>query len=200
MLLNKILPLILLYKYTALFVITFFASLLNITPASPSLIASGSFIAEGYLNYWQVFIFGFLGTVLGDITAYLLSYYYSKEILMRIGFKKILNSKSFSKVERLFEKNSGKTIFLSRFFLTSFGPVVNLIAGFSKINYKKFIIYDILGELIYVFILTGVGYLFANNWEYISQLFTYISTVLVIIVLIVLVLYLYKKKIFKKGL
>lgn len=196
--LNQILSYILLYKYFALFVITFFASLTNITPASPSLIASGSLIYNGNLNYTQVFIFGFLGTVLGDITAYMLSYYYSREVLMKIGFKKILNSKSFSKIEKVFKKNSGKTIFISRFFLTSFGPVVNLLSGFSKINYKKFILYDILGEAIYIFILTGIGYLFANNWQYISSIIEYIGTILAIIVVIILFLYIKNNKIFSK--
>ncbi len=196
MILDQILSFLLLYKYFALFLITFFASLTNLTPASPSLIASGSFVAAGYLNYWQVIVFGFLGTVLGDITAYFLSYYYSKEILMKIGFKKILNSKSFSKVEILFEKNSGKTIFLSRFFLTSFGPIVNLIAGLSKISFKKFIVCDLLGELIYVFLLTGIGYLFADNWKYVSSLFSYASNILIILFIFIVIIYFHRKKLF----
>lgn len=194
--LDQILSYILLYKYFALFLITFFASLTNLTPASPSLIASGSFVLTGVLNYWQVIVFGFLGTVLGDITAYFLSYYYSKEILMKIGFKKILKSKSFSKAERLFEKNSGKTIFLSRFLLTSFGPIINLVAGLSKISFKKFIIYDLLGELIYVFLLTGVGYLFADNWKYISNLLSYASNILIVLSILVITLYFNRKKLF----
>ncbi|MDD3284967.1 MAG: DedA family protein [Patescibacteria group bacterium] len=193
--LNQILSFIFLYKYFALFLITFFASLTNLTPASPSLIASGSLIAQEYLNYYYVFLFGFLGSVLGDITAYFLSYYYSTEVLKKIGFKKLLNSKSFSKAEIYFIKNSGKTIFLSRFFLTSFGPVVNLIAGLSKISFKKFIIYDLPGEAIYVFLFTGIGYLFANNWEYISSLFSYASNILIVIIIII-VLYFYRNKIF----
>ncbi len=198
MMLDQILSFLLLYKYFALFLITFFASLLNITPASPSLIASGSLVATSHLNYWQVFLFGFLGSVIGDITAYLISYFYSREILIKIGFRKILESKSFSKIEDLFKKNSGKTIFVSRFFLTSFGPVVNLIAGLSKTNYKKFIFYDILGEALYVFILTGIGYLFANNWKYISNLFSHTSNILIALIVFITIMYFHRKKLFSK--
>jgi len=193
--LDQVLALMFSYKYLALFAVTFFASLLNITPASPSLIASGSLIATGYLSYYPVLLFGFLGTVLGDIIAYWLSFRYSREVLGHLGFKKIINSPKFWKIEKIFEKKSAKTIFFSRFFLTSFGPVVNLVAGLSKTNYKKFIFYDLLGEAIYVFWLTGIGYLFANNWQYMSNMVGYIGIFLVVGALAILTLYFKRKKI-----
>lgn len=198
MILDQILSFLLLYKYFALFLITFFASVTNITPASSSLIASGSFIALGQFDYVQVFTFALLGTVLGDIAAYLLSYYYGKEILIRIGFKKILKSKNFSKAEKLFKKNSTLSIFISRFFITSFGPIINIIAGLSKINYKKFILLSIFGETLYVFILTSIGYIFASNWKYILSLFSYTSNILIALIVFITIMYFHRKKLFSK--
>ncbi len=193
--LDQILSFIFLYKYFALFTICFFASLTNLLPASASLIASGSLIAKGYFNYYQVFLFAYLGAVLGDIALYVLSYYFSKEILIRFGFRRLINSRTFIKAEKLFEKNAGKTIFISRFFLSTFGPVINLISGFAKVNYKKFILYDVLGEAIYVFLYTGMGYLFMNNWKHILKIIDYINNIFIIIILLFIVIYIYKKKI-----
>ncbi len=183
---DQVLSYILLYKYFALFLITFLGSLTNLMPASPSLIISGALIAIGHLNYFQVFLFGYLGVTLGDICGYFLSYFFSKEILIKIGFKKLINSRSFKKAERIFEKNAGKTIFFSRFFLSSFGPIINLVAGFAKINYKKFIFYDAMGEIIYIFLLTGIGYLFANNRKHVIDIINYLNFVNYIIIIIVI--------------
>ena len=194
--LNQIISFILLYKYFALFLITFFASITNITPSSSSLIASGSFVAMGKLDYTQVFVFALLGTVLGDITAYILSYRYGEKVLITIGFKKILKSKNFSKAEELFKKNASLAVFISRFFLTSFGPIINIVAGLSKTNYKKFVFPVIFGEILYVLILTTIGYLFANNWQFISNLFSYISNILIVTIIIVFILYFHRRKIF----
>ncbi|HNV97081.1 MAG TPA: DedA family protein [bacterium] len=192
--LDQVLSFIFLHKYIALFAMTFFASLTNLTPATPSLIASGSLVAKGFLDYKLVFLSAYLGSVFGDIIAYLLAYFFSKDILIKFGFKKMINSRAFIRAEKLFERNSGKTVFISRFFLSSFGPLINLIAGFSKINYKKFILYDLAGEAIYIFLFTGIGYVFYNSWKYVSDLTNYLSLLLVIPVGFFIYFYVKKRK------
>lgn len=184
--LDQILVILISYQYWALLIIVFFAALLNITPASPALIAAGSLVALGRLDYSLVFFFGLVGSIAGDLLAYGLAFFYGKEVLLRFGFRRLLNSNKFFKIEKLFTKNSTFTVFISRFFLTSFGPVINLAAGLAKINYKKFIVCSFFGQIIYVLLLTSIGYFAANNWQYISNLYGYLGTVLLFIVLYLL--------------
>ena len=178
--LDQLLAFIVADSYFALLIIAFLASALNIAPASPSLIAAGSLIAFGQLDYSLVFWFSLMGSILGDLLAYGLALRYGREVLMRFGFRRLLNSTKFLQIERFFTKNSSQTIFISRFFLTSFGPVVNLAAGLAKTDYKKFVICSLAGQIIYVFLLTGIGYFGARHWQYISNLYGYIASVLVI--------------------
>jgi membrane protein DedA with SNARE-associated domain len=178
--LDQLLAFIVADSYFALLIIAFLASALNIAPASPSLIAAGSLIAFGQLDYSLVFWFSLMGSILGDLLAYGLALRYGREVLMRFGFRRLLNSTKFLQIERFFTKNSSQTIFISRFFLTSFGPVVNLAAGLAKTDYKKFVICSLAGQIIYVFLLTGIGYLGARHWRYISNLYGYLASVLVI--------------------
>lgn len=178
--LDQLLAFIVADSYFALLIIAFLASALNIAPASPSLIAAGSLIAFGQLDYSLVFWFSLMGSILGDLLAYGLALRYGREVLMRFGFRRLLNSTKFLQIERFFTKNSSQTIFISRFFLTSFGPVVNLAAGLAKTDYKKFVICSLAGQIIYVFLLTGIGYLGARHWQYISNLYGYLASVLVI--------------------
>lgn len=178
--LDQLLAFIVADSYFALLIIAFLASALNIAPASPSLIAAGSLIAFGQLDYSLVFWFSLMGSILGDLLAYGLALRYGREVLMRFGFRRLLNSTKFLQIERFFTKNSSQTIFISRFFLTSFGPVVNLAAGLAKTDYKKFVICSLAGQIIYVFLLTGVGYFGARHWQYISNLYGYLASILLV--------------------
>lgn len=178
--LDQLLAFIVADSYFALLIIAFLASALNIAPASPSLIAAGSLIAFGQLDYSLVFWFSLMGSILGDLLAYGLALRYGRKVLMRFGFRRLLNSTKFLQIERFFTKNSSQTIFISRFFLTSFGPVVNLAAGLAKTDYKKFVICSLAGQIIYVFLLTGVGYFGARHWQYISNLYGYLASILLV--------------------
>jgi len=106
---------------------------------------------------------------------------------MYIGFKKILSSSNFLALEKIFKDRSTSAIFYSRFVLTHLGPSVNILSGLSKISRKKFITYDILGEMLYAVIFSGLGYTFANQWEMISSISQDIITILVLIVLLLIV-------------
>ncbi|MFA7119659.1 MAG: DedA family protein [Sphaerochaetaceae bacterium] len=178
--LDQLLAFIVADSYFALLIIAFLASALNIAPASPSLIAAGSLIAFGQLDYSLVFWFSLMGSILGDLLAYGLALRYGREVLMRFGFRRLLNSTKFLQIERFFTKNSSQTIFISRFFLTSFGPVVNLAAGLAKTDYKKFVICSLAGQIIYVFLLTGIGYFGVRHWQYISNLYGYLASILLV--------------------
>lgn len=178
--LDQLLAFIVADSYFALLIIAFLASALNIAPASPSLIAAGSLIAFGQLDYSLVFWFSLMGSILGDLLAYGLALRYGREVLMRFGLRRLLNSTKFLQIERFFTKNSSQTIFISRFFLTSFGPVVNLAAGLAKTDYKKFVICSLAGQIIYVFLLTGIGYFGVRHWQYISNLYGYLASILLV--------------------
>jgi len=52
---------------------------------------------------------------------------------------------------------------------------VNLIAGTSNFRYRRFIVYDLLGESIWIFGYGGLGYLFGTQWEVISDLLSNLS-------------------------
>ncbi len=178
--LDQILAILVSYQYLALLIIAFFAALLNITPASPALIAAGSLIALGRLDYLSVFLFSWIGSVLGDLLAYGLAFIYGQDVLIHCGFKRLPNSNKFQQIEKVFVANSTRAVFVSRFFLTSFGPVINLIAGLARMNYRRFIVCSLAGQIIYVLLLTGLGYFGARHWQSISNIYGYLASGLVI--------------------
>ena len=182
-----ILPYLLLYKYLALFLLCLLASFGLPFPLSPLVIAAGAFSAAGTFNYTLVFIFTFLGCFVGDNLGYLISRYYGKEILMRIGLKRLINSKKFKEVENDFSNYSSSIIFLSRFLLTGIGSIVNILSGLSKIPFKKYLFYEVLGELVYVIIYINLGYVVGNEWENVSGIVNKAGIILIVFIFVIFI-------------
>ena len=66
-----------------------------------------------------------------------------------------------ARAEAFFNKHGGKTIVIARFmpFIRTFIPFV---AGASRMNYRYFIIYNVVGAFLWVGICTILGYYFGN--------------------------------------
>lgn len=184
--LNLFLSYLLIYKYAILFLVVFLTSLGLPLPATALIVAAGAFAAQGYFDFWSILACVFVASVLGDLSGYFVSLRYGRVILMRIGFGRILSSSNFLALEKIFRNRSITAIFYSRFLLTHLGPSINLLSGLSRITPRKFITYDILGEILYAFIFTSLGYVFANQWEMISSISQDVITILVLIVLLLI--------------
>jgi membrane protein DedA with SNARE-associated domain len=185
---------LLVYKYLVLFLLNFLAALIFPIPASAVLIAAGAFSSQGYFDFRQVFIFGLLGNVLGDISGYLISFYFGRDFLIRIGLKRFLNSKGFVGLENNFIDHAPAAIFFSRFLITALGTPVNILSGLSKISFKKFFLYEFPGEIIYVLALSGLGYIFGIEWESIYGVVEDLTGITIIIALIIVASIFYFKR------
>ena len=88
LLVQAILPYILLYKYWALFVVTFLASLAIPIPAGTLLIASAAFASQGYFNIYILLIVVIAANLVGDNVSYWLARLYGERALSNIPFIK----------------------------------------------------------------------------------------------------------------
>lgn len=183
--LTFLLSYLLVYKYTILFCVITGASFGIPLPATALIMAAGAFAAQGYLSFSDIFFYWLLASVFGDTLGYIISLRYGREIFIRMGLGKIFLSPKFTVIENLFTKYSAMTIFSSRFLATTMGPVINILSGVTKIHYKKFLLYDILGECCYVLLYGGLGYVFGDQWEAISQISGDIASIIVLIVILI---------------
>lgn len=187
-----VLPYLLLYKYFAIFAITFFAALAFPVPPGTLLMASSAFASQGYLSFFWVVFWGSLGNIAGDNLGYFLARKYGKRVLTRIGFKKVLESQKYKNIEKRIKKRPGFLIFISRFEVFS-NLAVNLMCGLGEVEYKKYLPFEIVGEVLQVLIYCSIGYFVGDNWQTISTL---VSRFLLLIILIgALIVALFWKKI-----
>lgn len=184
---------LLLYKYVTLFVVAYLAALLIPLPSNTSLIAASAFASQGYLNIYGVILVAFCANVLGDITGFFLARKYGKHVLLKIGFRKIIESVYYSKIELFIVEHSKIAIFVTRF-IGGIGPLVNIITGFSKdVSIKKFLVFGMMGEFVYVISLSLSGYFLGSSWQDFMTTEEMISLVFIFLLVIFVV-----KKIFFK--
>lgn len=148
--------------YIILFGIIFFETGVVFTPFLPGdslLFAAGAFAALNSLNIYILLIVLYFAAIIGDNSNYWIGYFFGKKI---VAHPKIpIDEKHIKQAQAFFNKHGGKTIIIARFmpFLRTFTPFV---AGISRMNYKKYLMFDIAGGFIWVTTATVAGYFFGN--------------------------------------
>jgi membrane-associated protein len=144
--------------------ILFLAALGIPLPASLLLIAAGAFSQQGFLDWLSLAVFGFLGAVLGDAISFGMGFYAKNWVSKRFE-----GSPAWKSARDTFDSQAGMAIYLTRFLITALAVPTNLIAGGSGIQFRRFLLYDSLGELTWVILYGGLGYLFGSQWELVSD-------------------------------
>ena len=151
---------------TAIYVILFFVIFIEtglvampFLPGDSLLFTAGLFAASGDLNLSYLLVLLFLAAVLGDNCNYWIGRKIGLKIFsFQFKGKTLVNKKYLDQTEEFFEKNGIKAIIMARFvpFVRTFAPFA---AGIGKMDYKKYVLFDILGGFLWIFSLTIAGYL-----------------------------------------
>ena len=139
-------------------------------PCTLIVVAAGAFAKQGLLTWYSAGLTAVASVVLGDNLSYLMGFYAREPVLRRFQ-----HSDRWIQAEATFDRWGGMAIVWTRFLITGIAVPVNLIAGTSGFGIRRFFIYDLIGESIWIFGYGGLGYLFGTQWEVISDLLSNIS-------------------------
>ena len=150
------------WTYLILFVIVFVETGLVVMPFLPGdslLFAAGAFAATGALDLWVVFVLLAFAAILGDTVNYWIGHRVGPRVFREDV--RFLKREYLDRTQRFYEKHGGKTIFLARFIpiIRTFAPFV---AGVGTMRYGKFIVYNVVGGVVWTSLFTFAGYFFGN--------------------------------------
>src|SRR3989344_3004917 len=149
--------------YLGVFTIVFLESGLLIGfffPGDSLLFTAGFLASQGYLDI-KVLISGcFIAAVLGDSIGYLIGAKLGPKIFTKDN-SIFFHKKHLERAQRFYDKHGGKTIILARFIpvIRAFAPVV---AGAGKMDYKRFLIFNLVGGVLWAIGVTLAGYYLGN--------------------------------------
>lgn len=144
--------------------ILFIAAIGAPLPASLLVIAVGAFSQQGILTWYSAALLGLIGVVLGDVLSFGIGYFAKDWVDARFG-----HSRNWKSARDAFDSRAGMAIYLTRFLITALAVPTNLIAGGSGIQFRRFLTYDVLGELTWILLYGGLGYWFGTQWEVVSD-------------------------------
>ncbi|HLL84354.1 MAG TPA: DedA family protein [Longimicrobium sp.] len=161
------------WAYGILFAIIFCETGLVVTPFLPGdslLFAAGALAANPQmgLSIFPLFAVLLVAAILGDTVNYWIGQAAGTRVFKDDA--RVLKTAYLVKTQEFFAKYGGKTIILARFMpiVRTYAPFV---AGASKMDYPKFLLYNVVGGILWVGSMLFAGYFFGavpfvkNNFE-----------------------------------
>jgi membrane-associated protein len=175
---DQVLAALLVYGLPVLFGVILICSVGIPFPISLMLVAAGSFVEQGEMKLWQVIAVASVAAVLGDQIGYGLSRWGGRRLINRVS-RRIGAETKVKEAEALTRRWSGAGIFFSRWLITALGPWVNVASGIAAYPWPRFLLWDVLGEVLWVALYVCIGYAFSNRVQAIAEILGNLTWVIV---------------------
>jgi membrane-associated protein len=152
------------WVYALLFLIIFVETGLVVMPFLPGdslLFVVGALCGTGHLSRPWVMGLLVVAAIAGDQLNYRIGRYFGPKVFQWEN-SRFFNRAAFERAHNFYETYGGITIVLARFmpFIRTFVPFV---AGVAAMTPSRFVLFNVVGALIWICGLTGAGYLFGET-------------------------------------
>jgi membrane-associated protein len=149
------------WVYLVLFLIIFAETGLVVTPFLPGdslLFVAGTLAAAGGMDIGLLIVLLCIAAILGDSVNYAIGKHVGDRMVKSGRF---VRQEHVDRTQAFYEKYGGKTIVIARFvpIVRTFAPFV---AGIGKMDYGRFLLFNVTGGIFWVVSLTTAGYFFGN--------------------------------------
>ncbi|HSJ49968.1 MAG TPA: DedA family protein [Actinomycetota bacterium] len=135
-----------------------------IVPGETLVIVGGFYARIGELWLPAVSLVAVTGAIVGDNIGYWIGRRYGRGFLERHGSKLFVTPERLLAAERYYVSHGGKTVFLGRFV-----PVVRsvgfIVAGAAHMRWRRFLVFDVAGAVIWGVGHTVLGYALGASYE-----------------------------------
>ncbi|MBT4878741.1 MAG: DedA family protein [Alphaproteobacteria bacterium] len=161
---NNITLIIELYGYIIILLLMMIESSFIPFPSEIIMIPAGYLASKGSLDISLVILSGVLGSILGASLNYFLAKIFCLKSLQKLGKYFFISNKRLIKVISFFDKHDTVSTSFGRL-IPGIRQYISFAAGFSNMNFNKFLFFTFLGSSIWVSILSYIGFVFGNNQE-----------------------------------
>ena len=115
-----------------------------VVPGETVMLLGGAVAGQGAISIYLLIGIAWFSAWLGDTTSFFIGRRLGRDFLLRHGPRVGINEERFGRVEGYFDRHGGKTILVGRF-VSLVRALAPFIAGSSRMRYRAFVPYSILG-------------------------------------------------------
>ena len=133
-----------------------------VAPGETAIIAGGVVAGQGEIDVVVLLLLVWACAVAGDSFSYLLGRKLGRGFLLRHGPRVQITEERLARVEAFFERRGGLTILIGRF-IGIVRAIAPFVAGASKMPYRTFLPYDVVGAGLWSATFVLLGYFSWRN-------------------------------------
>ncbi len=150
------------WTYLLLFLVIFCETGLVVTPFLPGdslLFATGTLAASGSLRLTALFLLLSAAAILGDTVNYRIGARFGARA--EAGRLRFVKAQHLERTREFYARHGSMTIVIARFLpiVRTYAP---FIAGASRMDYRRFVLFNVTGGLLWISLFLFGGYLFGN--------------------------------------
>ena len=156
-LLTTIRPYLAQYGYWALFGAILLETFGMPVPGETLLIAAALLASQGEMHLVPLLLIGWAAAVAGDNIGYAIGRFGGRKLVLRYGNYVLISEQRLQKAEGFFRRFGGAVVVVARFFAI-LRQLNGIVAGTVKMNWHRFLVYNILGAALWVSFWTMLFY------------------------------------------
>jgi membrane protein DedA with SNARE-associated domain len=137
-------------------------------PSFPILLAAGALSGLGQMNFAAALFLGVLANVTADSIWYQLGLRKGNKVLHWLCRISLEPDSCVRRTTGLFDREGARSLLFAKF-VPGLSAVATPLAGIFQMRLRKFLLFDVLGSLLWVATYLGLGYLFSGQIERIAQ-------------------------------
>jgi membrane protein DedA with SNARE-associated domain len=161
-------------------------------PSSPILLAAGALAGTHHLKLAVCLLLAVLASVVSDTLWYQLGHRKGIKVLQWLCRISLEPDSCVRRTELLFEQQGARSLLIAKF-VPGLSAVATPLAGIFHMRLRRFLLFDVLGAILWAGTFLGVGYLFADQIEDVAAHASTLGSGLLVLVVAVLAAYILSK-------
>ncbi|MBK5230497.1 MAG: VTT domain-containing protein [Thermoleophilia bacterium] len=133
-----------------------------IAPGEAAVVIGGVVAGQGEIDIGLLIGLVWIAALAGDSTSYFIGRRLGREFLVKHGARVKITEPRVEQVERYMHRYGGSTILVGRF-IGLVRALAPFIAGASRLPYRRFLPYDVIGSGLWAATFCMLGYVFSQN-------------------------------------
>jgi membrane-associated protein len=157
------------------------------------LLASFMAYSERTLRLPWIMLIATAAATLGDNLGFAIGYYGGRPLLARYRAIFKIRERTLDRGEELFSRYGAVTVFFARF-VFGMRVIAGPLAGVLRMPWRKFMVFNLLGAVLWVTVISAVGYLFGQHWEELTRSVKRIDASVAILIFLLAIFLLWKSR------